>query len=68
VQRAAGSRDELACDLGPLGRALPFAALKATSPINARTTAANDDPRFPGRIRDGLPRRAPDRDRAEVTR
>jgi hypothetical protein len=56
-----GYLDELGYDLGALDRSLPFAALKAQSHINDRAKAANDDPRFSVRIRDGLPRMTPDR-------
>jgi len=54
-----GYLDELAYDLGAIDRSLPFAVLKAKSHVNARAKAANDDPRFSVRIRDGLPRMAP---------
>jgi hypothetical protein len=54
-----GYLDELGYDLGALDRSLPFAVLKAKSHINARAKAANDDPRFSVRIREGLPRMAP---------
>ena len=63
-----GYLDELAYDIGALDRSLPFAVLKAKSHINDRAKAANDDPRFSVRIRDGLPRMAPDRGGAGVTR
>lgn len=51
-----GYLDELGYDNGALDRSLPFAVLKAKSHINDRAKAANDDPRFSVRIRDGLPR------------
>jgi hypothetical protein len=51
-----GYLDELAYEIGALDRSLPFPALKARSPINARANAAGDDPRFSVRIREGLPR------------
>ena len=54
-----GYLDELAYDIGAIDRSLPFAVLKAKSHINDRAKAANDDPRFSVRIRDGLPRMAP---------
>jgi len=54
-----GYLDELGYDLGALDRSLPFAVLKAKSHINDRAKAANDDPRFSVRIREGLPRMAP---------
>ena len=63
-----GYLDELAYDNGALDRSLPFAALKAKSHVNARAKAANDDPRFSVRIREGLPRMSLDRGSAEVTR
>jgi len=54
-----GHLDELAYDIGAIDRSLPFAVLKAKSHVNNRAKAANDDPRFSVRIRDGLPRMAP---------
>jgi Domain of unknown function (DUF4105) len=51
-----GYLDELAYDIGAIDRSLPFAVLKAKSHINDRAKAANDDPRFSVRIREGLPR------------
>ena len=54
-----GYLDELAYDIGAIDRSLPFAVLKAKSHTNERAKAANDDPRFSVRIRDGLPRMAP---------
>ena len=63
-----GYFDELAYDLGAIDRSLPFAALKAKSHVNDRAKAANDDPRFSVRIREGLPRMASDRGGAGVTR
>jgi hypothetical protein len=53
-----GYLDELAYDIGAIDRSLPFAVLKAKSHVNERAKAANDDPRFSVRIRDGLPRMA----------
>ena len=58
MKRAAGSLNELASDIGAIDRSLPFAVLKAKSHVNDRAKAANDDPRFSVRIRDGLPRMA----------
>ena len=55
-----GYLDEVAYDIGTIDRSLPFAVLKARSHINARAKAANDDPRFSVRIRDGLLRMTPD--------
>ena len=54
-----GYLDELAYDIGAIDRSLPFAELKAKSHVNERAKAANDDPRFSVRIREGLPRMAP---------
>ena len=51
-----GYLDELAYDIGAIDRSLPFSVLQAKSHINARAKAANDDPRFSVRIREGLPR------------
>ena len=53
-----GYLDELAYDIGAIDRSLPFPVLKAKSHINERAKAANDDPRFSIRIREGLPRMA----------
>jgi hypothetical protein len=47
---------EYAYDLGSLDTALPFAELKALSLINDKAHAADQDPDFSARIRDGLPR------------
>jgi hypothetical protein len=55
-----GHLDELAYDIGAIDRSLPFQVLKAKSHVNDRAKAANADPRFSVRIRDGLPRMAPD--------
>jgi hypothetical protein len=46
-------------DLGSLDTRLPFAELKAASLINERAHAADRDPAFSARIREGLPRPAP---------
>ena len=54
-----GYLDELGYDIGAFDHSLPFAVLKAKSHINERAKAANDDPRFSVRIREGLPRMAP---------
>jgi len=56
-----GYLDELAYDIGAIDRSLPFAVLKAKSHVNERAEAANDDPRFSVRIREGLPRMSIDR-------
>jgi uncharacterized protein DUF4105 len=54
-----GYLDELAYDIGAIDRSLPFAVLKAKSHVNDRAKAANNDPRFSVRIREGLPRMGP---------
>lgn len=51
-----GYLDELAYDIDAIDRSLPFPDLKVKSHINERARAANDDPRFSVRIREGLPR------------
>ncbi len=50
-----GYVDELAYANGTLDQSLPFAELKARSHINARGQAADQDPEFSKRIREGLP-------------
>ena len=50
-----GSIDEHAYDLGAIDTSLPFAELKSLSHINDRARAADRDPAFSSRIRDGLP-------------
>jgi hypothetical protein len=50
-----GYLDELAYELGAIDRSQPFPVLKARSRITDRAKAANDDPRFSVRIREGLP-------------
>jgi hypothetical protein len=57
------------CGINPasIDRSLPFAVLKATSHVNQRAKAANDDPRFSVRIRDGVPRMVPGHGPAGVT-
>jgi hypothetical protein len=54
-----GRLDELAYDLGAIDRGLPFTELKARSYVNARAKAADADPQFSARIREGLPRMSP---------
>jgi len=56
-----GRFDELAYAIGAIDRSLSFSVLKAKSHINERAKAANDDPRFSVRIREGLPRMSLDR-------
>ena len=63
-----GYLDELGYDIGAIDRSLPFSVLKAKSRINERAKAANDDPRFSVRIREGLPRMTLDRGPAGGTR
>lgn len=50
-----GYVDELAYQVGTLDRSLPFPELKARSLINDRAKAADQDPDFSARIREGLP-------------
>jgi hypothetical protein len=50
-----GSIDEHAYQLGPIDTSMPFAELKRLSHINDRARAADRDPAFSSRIRDGLP-------------
>jgi Domain of unknown function (DUF4105) len=54
-----GRLDELAYDNGAIDHSLPFAELKAKSYINPRAKAADADPKFSARIREGLPRMSP---------
>jgi hypothetical protein len=54
---------DYAYDLGSLDTSLPFAELKAISLINAKAHAADQDPDFSQRIRQGLPRPPPRMDR-----
>ena len=54
-----GHLDELAYDIGAIDRSLPFPVLKTKSRINDRAKAANADPQFSARIREGLPRMSP---------
>jgi len=63
-----GYLDELAYDIGAIDHSLPFPVLRAKSYINERAKAANDDPRFSVRIREGLPRMSLDRGSAGGTR
>ena len=50
-----GSIDEHAYELGAIDASLPFAELKRLSHINHRARAADRDPAFSSRIRDGPP-------------
>jgi hypothetical protein len=47
---------EYAYDLGSLDTSLPFQELKARSLVNDKAHAADQDPNFSERIREGLPR------------
>jgi Domain of unknown function (DUF4105) len=51
-----GHFPEYAYDLGSLDTSVPFAELKARSLINDQAHAADEDPDFSDRIREGLPR------------
>lgn len=57
---ANGKGDELLYERGTINTSLPFAELRARSDITARANAADSDPRFSDRIRDGLPARPGD--------
>lgn len=50
-----GYGDELLYERGNISRTLPFAELKQRSHINSRAKAADADPDFSTRIREGLP-------------
>jgi hypothetical protein len=52
---ANGYIDEMAYEVGVLDRSLPFKVLKPKSIINAKALAADQDPEFSRRIREGLP-------------
>jgi len=52
---ANGYADELAYEKGTLDASLPFAELKQRSVINPKARAADQDPDFSLRIREGLP-------------
>jgi hypothetical protein len=54
-----GRLDELAYDIGAFDRSLPFPVLKEKSRINERAKAADGDPQFSRRIREGLPGMSP---------
>ena len=53
-----GHLDELAYDIGAFDRSLPFPVLREKSLVNDRAKAADADPQFSARIREGLPRMA----------
>ncbi len=50
-----GRIDGMAYERGTLNHTLPFSVLRERSLINDRAMAANDDPTFSRRIREGLP-------------
>jgi len=52
---ANGYIDQMAYEVGVLDRSLPFEVLKPKSIINAKALAADQDPAFSQRIREGLP-------------
>jgi hypothetical protein len=52
-----GRGDELLYERGNVNTSLPFAELRRQSDITARARAADGDPRFSERIREGLPSR-----------
>jgi hypothetical protein len=54
-----GRLDELAYDIGAIDHSMPFSELRAKSYINPRAKAADADPQFSARIREGLPRMSP---------
>lgn len=54
---ASGHLDELLYDCGFLNRDLPFDQLREKSLVNGRALAADQDPAFSERIREGLPPR-----------
>lgn len=54
---ANGKGDELLYSRGAIDTSLPFAELRARSDITAKAKAADQDPAFSARIRDGLPAR-----------
>jgi hypothetical protein len=54
-----GYIDEMIYERGAVDRSLTFAELKKRSYINPKAQAANTDPNFSQRIRDGLPAKEP---------
>ena len=60
---ANGRSDEMMYDQGRLDTSLPFPELKARSDITSKAKAADADPEFSARIRDGLPGAHPVLDR-----
>ena len=53
-----GHLDELGYDIGAFDRSLAFPAFRAKSRVNDKAKAADADPQFSARIREGLPRMA----------
>jgi hypothetical protein len=56
---ANGKGDELLYERGNINTSLPFAKMRAQSDITAKAKAADQDPAFSQRIREGLPSRPP---------
>lgn len=54
-----GYGDEMLYERGAIDTSLPFAQTKEKSHINDRGRAADKDPEFSARIRDGVPGMAP---------
>lgn len=54
-----GHADEMLYERGTIDTSLPFAELRTRSLIDPRALAAETDPAFSARIRDGLPQPAP---------
>jgi hypothetical protein len=54
---ANGRGDELLYERGDIDTTLPFAEMRARSDVTARARAADGDPAFSARIREGLPSR-----------
>ena len=52
---ANGRSDEMMYDQGRLDTSLPFPELRARSDITGKAKAADADPEFSARIREGLP-------------
>ena len=52
---ANGYLDELGYERGTIDTSLPFPELRARSEITAKAQAADQDPAFSQRIREGLP-------------
>ena len=54
-----GRLDELAYDIGAIDHSLPFPELRAKSYVNPKAKAADADPQFSARIREGVPGMSP---------